>query len=132
MANKFRGESEITFMREVEPGKPEKEARFKLVFDANAFCEIEDSLGLTLGELSDVMTDPRKLSMKGVRAIFHGGLLRHHPDTTIEDAGDIMSDAGIEVVMAAMKEAFGGALKKPGEAKPPKARKGKRGTGTGR
>ena len=132
MANKFRGESELTFDREVDGVI--KEAKFKLVFDANAFCEIEDSIGLTLGELQDVMTDPKKMSMKGFRAIFHGGLLRHHPDLTLTDAGDIMSEAGIQAVMDAMTRAFGGAMKKKGEAPGQKGKtsSASRGTGTKR
>lgn len=120
MANKFRGESDLTFDREVEGVT--REAKFRLVFDANAFCEIEDNIGLSLGELHDAMSDPKKLSMKTVRAIFHGGLSRHHPDLTLADAGDIMSDAGMPEIMDAMKRAFGGAMKKVGEAKGRKAK----------
>ena len=133
MANKFRGESDLTFDREVDGVT--QQAKFRLVFDANAFCEIEDTIGLTLGELHDAMSDPKKLSMKAVRAIVHGGLHRHHPDLTPADAGDIMSDAGMEETMAALRQAFGGAMKKAsGEAKGQKTatRSGSRGTGTKR
>lgn len=130
MANKFRGESELTFMRDIDG--EQKEAKFKLVYDANAFCEIEDNIKLTLGELHDAMSDPKKMSMKSVRGIFHGGLIRHHPDLTLADAGDIMSDAGMAEVMDAMKRAFGGAMKAAGEAQGQKAKtpRGNRGTGT--
>lgn len=132
MANKFRGEADLEFTREVE-GET-RPAKFKLVFDANAFCEIEDLTGMNLGGLMDAMSDPKKLSFRTLRAMVLGGLSRHHPELELADAGDIISDAGMEETMAALMGAFSSAMptkkgKAPGEVKPP-ARKSKSGTGT--
>jgi stress response protein SCP2 len=119
MANKFRGEAELNFTRMIDG--VEKEAKFKLVFDANAFCEIEDLTGLNMGEMAAAMEDLHKLSFKTIRAIILGGLKRHHEELQLKDAGDIISDAGLEATVEAMTEAFSGAMKEldaaPGEAK---------------
>lgn len=118
MANKFRGEAELNFTRDVDGA--EKEAKFKLVFDANAFCEIEDVTGLNLGGMLEAMQKPENMSMKFVRGVVFGGLTRNHPEVTIVEAGDIISDAGMETVMEALRSAFSGAMKgKEGNVKKP-------------
>jgi hypothetical protein len=71
MANPVKGE--VAF--EVE-GRD-----YKLVLDFNALCEVEDVLG------ADGMDLARP---KAIRAIFWAALLRHHPDVTVQDAGDLI------------------------------------------
>jgi predicted membrane GTPase involved in stress response len=68
------------------------------------------------------MSDIQSLSMIKIRAILYGGLKRNHPEITEADAGDIMSDAGIEETVTALMGAFKGATK-AGERKPAKAKR---------
>lgn len=129
MANKFRGEAALEFTREDDSGN-EVPAKFKLVFDANAFCEIEElNEGMGMAEVLEVLSDAKKLSFTKLRTIVLGGLLRNHPDLKLADAGDIISDAGMEVVIAALHQAVGGAMPKAkggakGETQPPKVIRG--------
>ena len=95
MANPLRGEASFN------AGASE----FTLVFDVNAFCELEDETGFGVSELIDRIQD--KPSFRLLRSIFCAGLQTHHPKTSIAEAGEIMSDAGLEV----MKDALARALK---------------------
>lgn len=118
MANKFRGEAEFSFMRTVEGVEGEQKATFKLVYDANALCEIESVTGMGMMELAETFSNPAKMSMTTMRAILYGGLQRHHPSTNeregLINAGDILSDAGAEAIVEAMGTAFGAAFKSAG------------------
>jgi hypothetical protein len=124
MANKFRGEADLDFTRMVDG--EEKSAKFKLVFDANAFCEIEDLTGMNMGEMVDAMQSPDKLSFKTIRAVVLGGLKRNHPELELNDAGDIISDAGLSETVNALIGAFTSAMAEmdpeQGEVKPKRRR----------
>lgn len=108
MANKFRGEADLEFTREVD-GET-KPAKFKMVFDANALCEVEEVTGLDMGGFLESLSDPKKLKFSIIRAFVWASLLRNHEGLTLQDAGDIISDAGLDVVVAAMQKAAGGAM----------------------
>lgn len=116
MANTFRGQSDLKFKREVE-GKM-VDAHFKLQYDANALCEFEEESGLKLGQMLSAMEKPEDMSMKMIRALLWAGLVEHHEEITVKEAGNILSDAGMDATMAAMKKAFTGATKSaPGNVK---------------
>lgn len=129
MANKFRGEADLEFTRIVDD--KEKPAKFKLVFDANALCEIEEATGLDLGGFLEKLSDPKHMSFRMIRAFVWGGLTKHHPDLDLADAGDIISDAGLEPLIVAMQKAVGSAMPKVKEKKPGEA-KAKQGRGAGK
>lgn len=129
MANKFRGEADLEFTREVND--KEEPAKFKFVFDANALCAIEDITDLDMGGFLEKLSDPKKLQFRMVRAFVWGACQKHHPDMTIEEAGDIISDAGLEVVVETMRKAVSGAMPKVKEGAPGEA-KAKPGHGTGK
>lgn len=105
---------------------------FTLVFDINVFCTLEDETGLGVSELIDQVQS--KPSFKLLRSIFCAGLQSHHPRTTIAEAGEIMSDAGLETMQDALSRALQAAM--PAPDKPTsasaegKARKPKVGTGS--
>lgn len=116
MANKFRGEAQLAFTRMVDD--KEEPVNLKLVFDANALCEVEEQTGLDMGGFLEQLSNPRKLSFRMVRSFVWGGLQRTVPDITVQQAGDIISDAGLEAVVEAMTAAVEGAM--PKKAKPGK------------
>lgn len=106
MANRFRGSSKL-IVEDEEGGK----TTYELIFDANALVEFEEQSGINLGGIIETFSDPKQMSMKFVRSMLWAGLQRKHPETTIEQAGDILSDAGMEEAMKAVQEAFGGATR---------------------
>lgn len=120
MANKFRGEAELVYDRETDEGP--RATTKKLSFDANAFCEIEEATGSNLGEMLEVLSDPKKMSMRMLRGIVYGGIQRHHPTPNLQEglviAGDIISDAGMQETIEAIHKAVTGAMaKQKGKAK---------------
>ncbi|RYM07997.1 hypothetical protein [Sphingobium cupriresistens] len=112
MANSLRGEAAF------KAGASD----YVLVFDVNTFCALEDETGLGVSELIDqVQARP---SFKLLRSIFCAGLQNHHPRTTIAEAGEIMSDAGLETMQDALSRALKAAMPAP-EASGTKSTEGK-------
>lgn len=87
MANPVKGE--VAF--EVEG------QTYKLVLDFNALCEVEEVLGAGGMDLA---------RPKAIRAIFWAALLRHHPDVTVQDAGDLIGALGLERAGEVVAEAM--------------------------
>lgn len=113
MANKFKGQAELSYTVEDDDGNETNQVR-KLQLDANAFCEIEEATGHNLGQMLEGLQDPAKMSMRTVRGIVYGALQRNHPSpdlaTGLRDAGDVISNAGLETVMQAIRDAATGAM----------------------
>jgi len=124
MANPLRGEAAF------KAGA----ADYTLVFDINTFCALEDETGLGVSELIDQVQS--KPSFKLLRSIFCAGLQTHHPRTTIAEAGEIMSDAGLDTMRDALSRALQAAMPAAdakdasAEGKAPAGRKLKAGTGS--
>jgi hypothetical protein len=102
MANPLRGEASF------QAGA----STFTLVFDVNAFCELEEETGLGVTELIEQIQD--RPSFKLLRSIFCAGLQTHHPKTSIKETGEIMSDAGLDVIKDGLQKALQAAM--PGKA----------------
>ena len=105
---------------------------FTLVFDVNAFCELEDETGFGVAELIDQIKD--KPSFRLLRSIFCAGLQTHHPKTSLAEAGEIMSDAGLEGIKNALRSALQAAMptaadSDEGESAGGKVRRKRAGTG---
>lgn len=81
MANKFKGE--VSFEAGGQP--------YKLSFSANALCELEDAMGITLDEVIKLMQSPDKLRLRDLRQMFWAALLDHQPETTFANAKIILS-----------------------------------------
>jgi hypothetical protein len=108
--NPLRGEASF------KAGDAEK----TLVFDINVFCELEEETGLGVNELIEQMQGSPSFSL--LRSIFCAGLQPKHPGTTKKEAGDIMSDAGLDEMTAALRKAIQAAMPeaKEGGANPPR------------
>lgn len=144
MANPVKGET--TFEAR---GK-----KYTLVYSANAYASLEEELNCGIFEIYDRLNSwspPRDAKgkpkhetaeqtaarMAGVRigfarAVFWAGLLDRHPEITIREAGDLMSEVGGIVGVYGL--IMGGVVKsmptdqESGSARPPKEA-GKGGTG---
>lgn len=93
--------------------------KYTLVYDMNALCAAEDELG----PLTSLLTDPEKAgSVKTIRSLIWAGLIRNHKGT-IEEAGDVIDEVGLEeaanAVRAAMQKAYpqGGTSDETGKPK---------------
>lgn len=93
MANRFKGEIESA-------------TGHRLVLDYNAFAEFEDLTGRpALDVIAGFQTGAARVS--DIRALVFACLRRHHPDLTVHDAGDILSeepDIFMKVLSAAAPE----------------------------
>lgn len=91
MANRFKGEASVTIDGKI----------WTLVCDFNAMAEFEGATG------KDAMAAFEKaeegdVSIADLRHMVHCFLKAHHPDATLQDAGNIMSeDVGIVVRLVA-------------------------------
>lgn len=79
-------------------------AQWRLRFDLNALCHVEDRLGASLDALQARLAQP---GARDLRALLWAGLQRHHPEVTLEQAGRLcdVAQAG-EAVGRALAAAF--------------------------
>lgn len=97
---------------------------YKLSFSINAICELEDALDMPVAKVADKLNDTDNIRMTMIRTVVWAALRDHHADMTVNDAGQIATDAGIPVVMEAIGRAFTLAFPETkGKANPPKAAK---------
>lgn len=116
--NPFRGESPL-----VVDGRA-----YTLVLDFNAICVAEGELALDMDQI--VLNLDQRLSFTLLRALVWAGTRKHHPEITLEQAGNLCSDAGLAVVREAVGQAMLRTLgkEKEGGKNPPK--RGRAGTGS--
>ena len=88
-----------------------------LEYDINSGCDIEDAAGKSVSAVvNDALTN---LSIKANRLLLWGGLRKHYPDLTLNDAGNLLSGEDrvsvLNTCIEEMKSAgfFGRAAKKP-------------------
>lgn len=110
-------------------------------FDFNAVCDIEERSGKPFMEFvapffgslevkdkdnpKKIMQAMKGLRMSDLRTVLHQTLLEKQPNTTLADAGQIISDIGfegtVEIVAWAMMKGMGQEGDASGDANPPKA-----------
>lgn len=100
MANGNRGEVTL------QVGENEETKTYTLRYSANALCDLEDAINMPVLQITDMMTDPRKISMKLVRAMLWAGLKEKHPNITILQAGDIVQKLSLSRAYSKIEEAF--------------------------
>lgn len=86
------------------------EKTYTLAFTINSVCELENHLDKSL---SDIVAGMGRVSV--VRAVLWAGL-RHHHGVSIEEAGDIMHEAGAAATSEAINEAMMLAFPQPAGA----------------
>lgn len=94
------------------------EKSFTLVFNVNVFCAIEADTGFGIGELIGKVQGAPSFTL--LRDIFCAALQPRHRGTSKAQAGDILSDAGMDEATRALTEALAQAMpapRKDGEGK---------------
>jgi hypothetical protein len=100
---------------------------YQVSYSINALCELEDAFdGLPVPQIAEKLNDPAKVSLKTVRALIWAGLRDRHEETSIKDAGEIATLAGVPACMDAIGKAFQLAFPEEGNdnARPRHAAKG--------
>lgn len=112
------------------------EKRYMLRFSINALCALEAATGKGLPALIDEISDPKTMTLARMRQVLHAALSEHHPELTLEQAGELILPAGGMIgvfgkVSEAMSVAFPEvqAAQKETGSRPPK---GPRRPGNGR
>ena len=79
---------------------------YTLVYDFNALCKAEAEVG----PMGRAMASMQEGSLTTVRALFWVGMLKHHPEATLDAAGDAVQAVGFEkaseVIAKGMHAAF--------------------------
>jgi hypothetical protein len=86
-----------------------------LQYTQNSLVELEGVLGMGIVKIINEMQawtqDSERIRLSWVRALFWAGLIRHHPSITLEEAGELITEAGglsavLTVTGEAMQRAF--------------------------
>ncbi|MED1419016.1 hypothetical protein [Bacillus smithii] len=80
-----------------------------LVFDLNAFCEIEDKFG----SITEAFKAVENVSMKAIRTLLWAGLLHEDESLTEKEVGKMIDIANISELANAITEAMNTALPDP-------------------
>lgn len=88
-----------------------------------ALIAIEDQTGKPIGEIGELLGNPKTASLKLMRAVFWGGLQQHHDGTTLAECDDLIDELGGQRVGELIGQAFSLARPKAkeGDTRPPKA-----------
>lgn len=118
----------------MNPHKGEVELRvgaetFTIRLAANALVIAEDLLDKGVSEIADMLSDATAFRLGTARALLFAGLREHHPNLSLDDAGEIIGAIGIPAVVTKLGESMQTAFAQPeeGAKNPPKG--GAAGTG---
>jgi len=110
----------------------EEGKKILLKYNMNALINLEEAIGEPFAKFSQRFM-AGDFSAKDIRAVFWSGLLEDNPDTTLQEAGKLMSEFELsEAIGGATKafaDAFGGG--KADDPNPPEAPATKTMDGTG-
>lgn len=109
MANRIYGEARLP----LDDGR-----ELTLRFDFGALVEAEEAADLGTEEMMKELAKGGA-RLKTARAMLYGALRYHHPDMSLEDAGDLLLSEG-ETVSAAMGKAMSEMADRKNKANPPK------------
>lgn len=106
------------------------ETTYTLRMSINEIVQLETLLDMGVMEISALLGEAANPRLGAWRAALWASLQCHHKGTTLEDAGEIIAEAGFANVMAKVGEALQAAFPAPEpEAKPSPRRAGRSGTG---
>lgn len=103
MANKDRGEVTL------QAGDVTHTIRFTV----NSLCNLEDAMGMPITKIGDDLGSAKQVKLGTLRTILKFGMVE---EKTLEQAGDIIGEAGIAAAMTAIHQAIAQAFPAP-EAK---------------
>lgn len=97
MANPYRGAVDLKV----------GDRLYTISFSVNAICELEEFFdGKPVGEIVAELGDGSQARMTTIRALIWAGLLDHHSDVDLKEAGKIASDIGVTPCMEAIGRAL--------------------------
>ena len=86
---------------------------FRLQFTINGLCALEDASGLPAPDFMvnlQVSSAGGSFRLSDVRLLLWAGLQEHHPDLSLRDVGEIITDmGGVEVAMRDLEKAVAAA-----------------------
>lgn len=97
MPNQMRGEAAL--------------GKHTLVFDFNALCLLEEHFNAKTSELLKMMSG--EVGMRDLRGFVWAGLQAKHPDTSLQDAGNVIGAATVEATVEAITDALNQAFEQP-------------------
>lgn len=80
-----------------------------LVFDLNAFCEIEDKFG----SITEAFKSLENVSMKALRTLLWAGLVHEDENLTEKEVGKLIDLSNISELANAVAEAMNAAMPQP-------------------
>lgn len=118
MANEIKGEFTLEFTSEGE------KQTFRLYLDVNALCEAEGVLGMSSAEIVNKIGSG---DMRLLRTLLWCASREHHNELTIDDCGDLITEASPNTVAATLLLGLQRTFPAPkgGDARPTRARRGK-------
>lgn len=119
MANPLRGEVDM-----VAAG-----VSYRLRLTINEIIEVETLLDRGIIQIADMFNSLQTVKAGELRAVLWAALQVHHQGIDLHDAGNIMADAGIPLVVAKLAEAIQSAFPQAKDDKDPSPDRGTAGTG---
>lgn len=119
MANNERGELALTV----------GDRELTLVLDMDAICQIESRMSAEEGRtvpFGECLIGAASNSYRHVRAVLWGALRHHHPNVTVNDAGDLLVEIGGPEAFFATLAKLRKASEPEGDRRPRRARQGRR------
>lgn len=71
-----------------------------------AVRHVENETGKTFPQIGQQLSNEKTASITLLTQVFHAALLRHHPETTIDDCDDIIDEIGHEQAGTLLGKAF--------------------------
>lgn len=109
------------------------ELTYRLVFNINTLCTLEDHLDASVAEIAQKLSGEVRLGF--LRSVIWAGLQEHHPGLTLKQAGDIIGGIGAgnvgPQITKALASAFGTEAAEGDPDPQPKAARKRRAAGTG-
>src|SRR5215471_9137060 len=97
MANPLNGEAEITI------GQPPNDRVYKLKLSFDALVNIEELTGQSIDQVFESIKDKPRL--KTMRQVFFCALHENHPEITERLAGELLLQASLPAILAAITRA---------------------------
>jgi hypothetical protein len=117
MSNSIKGE--VTIKR----GTDKKE--LTMVLGVNQLIYLEEQLDSNVNSIVAQLSNSDSIKVGLLRKIFFASLVKHQPDMTEDDAGDIMQEIGLDQAMTKITETIQAAFPKvPANPQKPQQRKG--------
>lgn len=94
-------------------------------YSTNAMCTLEEAFEMSTPEIGELLSNTKSFRMTHLRRMFWVGLLDHQPQTTLDEAGQILSRQQPGDTMSLVTRAYQLAFPEPegGVARPPEAAK---------